>query len=158
MSEYNFKKLVKEKTKEAAFKDLIGLKNMPGKHTKMVNLHYSDLCIQEYLLDGNSNTEISKIIFEARGRNLNIKAHKRWQYGDDLCLGCNVNIETEDELLTCPGFCESKETENEVISYSLVFGKSVSEMIKVATVIRKRLKVRQKLLENGWKWMESKWC
>ena len=83
---------------------------------------------------------------------MNIKAHKRWQYGDDLCLGCNVNIETEDELLTCPGFCESKETENEVISYSLVFGKSVSEMIKVATVIRKRLKVRQKLLDkNGWK-------
>ena len=149
MSEYSFKKFVKEQTKEAAFKYLIGLKNKPGKHTKMANLDYSDLCIQEYLLDGNSNTEISKIIFKARGRNLDIKEHKRWKYGDDLCLGCNENIETENELLSCSGFCESNETENADISYSLVFGKSVSEMIKVATVIRKRLKVRQKLLENG---------
>jgi hypothetical protein len=55
----------------------------------------------------------------------------------------------ETELLSCPGLCEENETENEDISYSLVFGKSVSEMIKVAIVIRKRLKVRQKLLENG---------
>ena len=73
MSEYGFKKYVKTQTKEATFKHLIELKNKPGKHTKMVDLNYSELCIQEYLLDGNRNTEISKLIFKARGRNLNIK-------------------------------------------------------------------------------------
>ena len=34
------------------------------------------------------------------------------------------------------------------IFYSLVFGDKVSEMVKVAKVIRKRLKVREKLIEN----------
>ena len=67
MSEYGFKKYVKKQTEEAAFKHLIELKNKPGKHTKMVDLNY---IIQEYLLDGNRNTEISKLIFKARGRNL----------------------------------------------------------------------------------------
>ena len=102
-----------------------------------------------FLLDGNNNTEISKLIFKARGRNLNIKEHKRWKYEDDLCVGCKMNSESENELLSCPGFCESNETNNEEISYSLVFGDNVSEMIKVAKVIRKRLKVREKLMENG---------
>jgi hypothetical protein len=35
MSEYSFKKYVKTKTREAAFKHLMELKNMPGKQTKM---------------------------------------------------------------------------------------------------------------------------
>ena len=100
-------------------------------------------------MDGKTNTEISKIIFKGIGKNLIIKEHKRWKHKDNLRHGYNLNIETENELLSCPGFCESNETENEDISYSLVFGKSVSEMIKVARVKRKRLKVRQKLLENG---------
>ena len=46
MSKYSFKKYVKTQTKEAAFKHLIELKqNKTGKHTKMVNLNYSELCI-----------------------------------------------------------------------------------------------------------------
>ena len=61
---YSFKKYVKTQTKEAAFKHLIEQnKTKTGKHTKMVNLNYSELCIQEYLLEGNSSTEIFKLIF-----------------------------------------------------------------------------------------------
>ena len=149
MSEYGFKKYVKTQTKEAAFKHLMELKNKPGKHTKMVNLNYSELCIQEYLLDGNSNTEISKLIFKARGRNLNIKEHKRWKYEDTLCVGCNEKNESENELLSCPGFSETNEIIYEEIIYSLVFGNKVSEMVKVAKEIRKMLKVREKLMDNG---------
>ena len=125
------------------------LKNTPGKQTKMVNLNYSKLGIQEYLLDENENTEISKLIFKARGRNLDIKEHKRWKYSDNLCVGCQLNPESEKELLSCPGFRESNETKNEELTYSLVFGANVSEMVKIARVIRKKLKIRDKLLENG---------
>ena len=149
MSEYIFKKYVKTKTREAAFKHLMELKNMPGKQTKMVNLKYSELCIQEYLLDGNTNTEMSKLIFKARGRNLDIKEHKKWKYADNLCVGCQVNVESEQELLSCPGFSDSNETTNEEIEYSLVFGENVNEMVKIGREIRKRLKVREKLMDNG---------
>ena len=148
MSEYSFKKMVKQKTIDAAFKYLIEQKNKPGKQTKIANLQYNSLCIQEYLLDGNRSTEISKIIFKARGRNIDIKEHKRWKYNDNICVGCNDNIESENELLSCPGLCEPNEKMDEEIAYSLVFGDSVSDMIRVAKVIRKRLKIRQKLLEE----------
>ena len=98
----------------------------------MVDLNYSELCIQEYMLDGNTNTEISKLIFKPPGRNLNIKEHKRWKYEDALCVGCKENSESENELLSCPGFSESNEKINEEISYSLVFGDKASKTIKVA--------------------------
>jgi hypothetical protein len=116
------------------------------KQTKMINLNHSQLCIQEYLLEGNANTEMSKLIFRARGRNLDIKEHKRWKYADDLCMGCQVNLESENELLSCPGFTEPNETSN--VEFG-VFGENVSEMVKVAKEIRRRLKIRDKLMDNG---------
>ena len=61
----------------------------------------------------------------------------------------NGTGESENELLSCPGFSELNEIINKEISYSLVFGDKVSEMVQVAQVIRKRLKVRDKLMENG---------
>ena len=68
MSEYKFKKIVKEKTVQAAFNYLMEQKNTPGKHTKIKNIEYKQLCIQEYLLEGNYNTEISKLIFKMKGK------------------------------------------------------------------------------------------
>ena len=65
--------------------------------------------MQEYLNDGNRNTRISKLIFKARGRNLDIKMHKKWKYSDAICLGCGKNDETENELLLCDGFGDRNE-------------------------------------------------
>jgi hypothetical protein len=148
MSTYQFKKIVKEKVIQAGLKYLLEKKNEPGKQTKIAHLQYEKLKMQEYLLDGNKNTEISKLIFKARGRNLDIKTHKKWKYKDNLCIGCNIRIETEEELLSCPGFGEQGEKSNEIISFSLVFGDAVNDMIRVAEKIRKRLKRREKILEE----------
>ena len=84
-----------------------------------------------------------------RGKTQEIKDHKKWKYENNLCVGCSITIETEKELLECPGFCEGDEASNENSSYSVVFGESVSDMVRVAKEIRRRLKVREKLLENG---------
>ena len=149
MSEFSFKKIVKQKTIEAAFKYLMEQKNKPGKHTKIQNIEYKELCIQEYLLEGNMNTEISKLIYKMRGKTLDIKEHKKWKNDDNLCVGCDKNVETENELLSCPGFCEENETKRDKISYSVVFGDSVGDMVRVAKEIRKRLKVREKILDAG---------
>ena len=149
MSEFKFKKMVKQKTMIAAFKYLIEQKNKPGKHTKIKNIEYKQLGIQEYLLEGNFNTELSKVIFKMRGKTLEIKDHKKWKYDDNLCVGCSTNIETENELLSCPGYCEKDEEIYENLSYNVVFGDSVTEMVRVAKEIRKRLKVREKLMEAG---------
>ena len=41
------------------------------------------------------------------------------------------------------------ETTNEEIEYSLVFGENVNEMVKIGREIRKRLKFKEKLMDNG---------
>ena len=84
------------KTSEAGFSYLINLKN---KQTKILNIQYSDLRIQEYLLEGNMNTELAKVIFKARAKCLDIKSHKQWKYKDDVCIGCGKNSETVEEWI-----------------------------------------------------------
>jgi hypothetical protein len=40
-------------------------------------------------MDGNQNTEISKLILKARGNNLDIKEHKKWK--------CKVSVSQKTE-------------------------------------------------------------
>ena len=144
MSKYRFKQLVKQKTEEAGFAYLIREKN---KQKKISHLKYVKLEMQEYLLEGNRNTRLSKLIFKARGRNLDIKTHKKWKYSDDICVGCGENIESEEELLVCSGFSDGKGN-TEKVSYSWFFRDSVGLMTKVASQMEKRLKVRKKMLDE----------
>ena len=81
MSKYTFKKLLKEKTKMAAFEYLEAQKN---KQDKIKDIVYSKLEMQEYLADGERNIEISKTIFKARGKTLDVKLQKRWKYSDTI--------------------------------------------------------------------------
>ena len=49
-----------------------------------MDIEYSKLEMQEYLLCGDRNTSISKFIFKARGCNLDIKTQKKWKYDDNI--------------------------------------------------------------------------
>jgi hypothetical protein len=142
MSKVSFKKLVKENTKKAAFKYLLKEKN---KQSKIAHLQYERLEMQEYLMEGNKNTKLSQLIFKTRGRTLSIKTHKKWKYDDNICVGCEEKIETEDEFLTCKGLGDENE---ENVSYEMVFGEVLEDMIKLAKVIRKRQKAREKILDG----------
>ena len=92
-------------------------KNKPGKHRKIENITYKNLCIQEYLLDGNINSELAKLIYKARGRTLNINEHKKWKYSDNICVGSSVRIESENGLPSCPGLGEELEKD---LTYNVV--------------------------------------
>ena len=96
-------------------------------------------------MEGNKNTKLSQLIFRTRGRTLAIKTNKKWKFDDNICVGCDKKIETEDEVLTCRGLGDENE---ESVSYEMVFGESVEDMIKLAKVIRKRLKAREKILDG----------
>ena len=148
LSTFKFKKIVNQKTNEAAFKYLEEKKNEPGKQTKIKQLKYEKLEIQEYLLEGNRNTVLSKLIFKARGRNLDIKGHKKWKYEDDICVGCQSKQESEQELIDCPGLKSQNLESQEDISYSVVFGNNLSEMFKLAQIMQSRLKLRKKILDE----------
>ena len=59
-----------------------------------------------------------------------------------------IKDETEEEFLSCPGLSEQNENIENNISFNLVYGKSVKDMLRVATFVRKRLKTRWKILEE----------
>ena len=137
-----------EKITEAGFKYLIKKKNEKGKQRKIEQLEYSKLSIQEYLLCGNNDTEISKLIFKARGKLLDMKEHKKWKFKDDICVGCETKSETFEEVIFCPGLMEPDEIVDEKLSYNVFLGGSVEDMERIAKILKKRFKRREKILED----------
>ena len=143
MSKFSFKKLVKEKANTAAFKYLLEKKQT---QSKISNLNYADLRIQEYLLDGNQNTNISKLIFKARSKTLDLKAQKSWKYDDKICIGCEEREETGEEVLSCDGL--GGQNGNKPLKYNWFYSDSVEEIRNVAKVMNEKLKIRKKKMEN----------
>ena len=146
MSTWSVKKLVKEKTSTAAFKYLLEIKN---KQTKISHIQYDDLEIQSYLLDGNRNIEESRVIYKARSLTLNIKTQKSWKYKDDLCVGCGVKSETVEEFLSCMGYSEQDTlSQPNPVDYNLVFDGELRDRTIVAKELIRRLKLRDKILDE----------
>ena len=61
------------------------------------------------MLDGNQNIKVAKLKFKARSMTLDLKMQKKWRYEDTTCIGCGVNNETGEEILSCSGYSDSKD-------------------------------------------------
>ena len=90
--------MVKEKTSLAAFNYLIAEKN---KQTKIAHIQYSSLEMQEYMMDGDMVIDVTKFIFKARSKTLDITAQRKWKYEDNTCIGWKTRDETGQEILSC---------------------------------------------------------
>ena len=138
--------MVKSQTEEAGFRYLFKEKN---KQNKISQIQYKQLKMQDYLLNGNKNTGLAKLIYKARGKTLDIKSQKKWKYKDDLCVGCSQNIESESEILTCVKFCDENEVVNWKLSYNMVFSDTVNDMFLVAKELQKKLKKRNNIIDSS---------
>ena len=137
----SFKKLLKEKTTLAAFKYL---KSEQSKQTKICDIVYSKLGIQEYLINGDRNVNVAKCIFKARSKTLDIKVQKKWRYEDTKCSGCMMNDETGDEMLNCTSFGEN----DSEMKYEWFYSDNIDQQIIVAKTMMKKLKMRKNLREE----------
>ena len=141
MSKFQLKKILKEKIRNEAF---IYLKNQQTKQEKIKNIEYKELKMQDYLADGDRKILVSKLIYKARGMNLDIKMQKRWKYEDFKCEGCKENSETGEEILQCD---QLGINENQA-QYSWFFSTSVSKQIAVGKVMLEKLKKRKRIREE----------
>ena len=132
--------MLREKTNIAAFKYLTAQKS---KQTKIDDIEYSKLEMKAYLADGDRDIRVSRLIFKARGKTLDIKMQKRWKYDDTRCTGCGNKEETGQEILMCDKLSENPEN----IPYSW-FYKNLEEQVTVAKLMMKKLKLREKLREE----------
>ena len=100
-------------------------------------------------MDGNINTQLSIIIFKARSLTLDIKLHKKWKFKDTVCVGCGEREESGEEILECDGFDkERKEKISNKMSYDKFFDGTSIQMVELAQVLKKRLKVRGKIMQE----------
>ena len=144
-SKWKFKKIVNEKISKAGFAYL--LEKMSSQNIK--HIKYENLALQEYLLDGNKNSSVAKFIFKARSMTLDIKMHRKWKYSDTTCIGCGSNRETGEEILACSGLGELEQGDSDKpYMYSLFYYGTTGEMVKLAKVMMKKLKVREKIKER----------
>ena len=141
MSKFSFNKLLKKKVKIAAFLYLNGAKS---KQEKIKDIIYTKLEMQEYLADGDRNINVSKLIFKARGRSLDIKLQKKWKYEDKLCTGCNLMEESGEEILHCKNLGENENG----APYVWFFSDLVDDQLTVGKIMMKKLKERKKLREE----------
>ena len=100
-----WKKLVNEKTKEAALRYLVS-ENRQKEKTK--HIKFKTLKLSEYLRT-NKNTNISNIIFSLRSGGLDIKTWNKWKYDDNLCVMCENKEENMDHLMECLEYGETKD-------------------------------------------------
>ena len=76
-SKYKFKKMIKEKARQAAFEYLIEIKNS---HSKMDNLQYSQLEMQKYLSNNFIYKNDAQLLFKLRTRMAEFKGNfQKWQ-------------------------------------------------------------------------------
>ena len=73
MTEWRFKRLVKDKTEIAGLKYLLKQYEKPR---KIIKIYYSSLALQQYFFGGN----MSKLIFKTRSNALNIKTPRKWKF------------------------------------------------------------------------------
>jgi hypothetical protein len=88
--------------------------------------------MQEYLVDGDRNTMVSKMLYKARG--INIKLHNKWKYSDTLCSGCQVNEELGEEFSRYEILGENVQK----ISYKWFYSRFVSNQISAGKVMIKK--------------------
>ena len=146
MSEWSFKKLVKDRTEKAALKFLLDEKE---KQTKIAHVQYDRLEIQDYMISGECSTKMSRIIFKARSQTLDVKTQRKWKYNDKACIGCKRKEETGQEIMICENLNNENRIATHPINYGAFFDKNLTNMVKAAILIDKALKRRQMILEIG---------
>ena len=138
MSKIQLKKLLKEKIRSEA---LIFLKDQQLKQEKIKHIEYKDLKMQDYLSEGDRKIAISKIIYKARGKILDIKFQKRWKYDDLQCEGCQQNIESGEEILKC----ENLGSNEKGAEYDWFYSDLLTKQIEAGRVMLKKLNKRKQL-------------
>ena len=146
MSVWSFKKLVKTKTKAAGLKYLLVQKE---RQSKTIQIQYDELAIQEYFVNGHCGKKLSKLIFKARSKTLDIKMQQKWKYADIICIGCKIREESCDEILLCEKLNNQNRVADNPIDFNWFFKNTVSDVVKVGLVLENGLKERDKILYAG---------
>jgi len=130
-----WKEMIKRKTKEKAFKDLL---KENSEKTKTKDIVFEDLELSDYLKE-NKNTTLSNTIFSVRSGTLDIKQWNSWSYENNLCLMCEFKEETMDHLMECQGYG----TKIEDLKWRDIYKNDTEIQYEIAKEVKKRMDIRK---------------
>ena len=98
-SKSSFKNLVKVKTQEYTLNYLL---NKKERHSKMENLNYFKLKLQNYLRDKNISVDEARNLFRYRTRVAKFKQNMKSSFSVATCPFCLVQPDTKAHTFQCP--------------------------------------------------------
>ena len=99
-SVYSFKRIVKIKAKEYTLDYLL---NMKEEHSKMENLSYIELKLQNYLKDDQITVQEAKNLFRFRTRGAKFRSNMKNNYEMSVaCPLCHLQLDTQQHSVQCP--------------------------------------------------------
>ena len=139
-SKSSFKNLVKKKAREIALEQLLENKE---KHSKMKNLDYSELKLQQYFQLPEISIAQARNIFKYRTRMLPFGENFRGQKESVICPLCHTHPDSQVWCLRCPAMRKE-------ISDNANVDDIHTDELKMDTVqaVEEILKVRQNILES----------
>ena len=98
-SKNSFKRMVKIHTQEYTLAYLLKIKES---HTKMENLHYTEIKLQNYLKNSEITVEEARNLFKYRTRVAHFKENMKSSYASTVCPLCMVQPDTQTHSMQCP--------------------------------------------------------
>ena len=138
VSKFKFKKMIKEKARQAAFEYLMDIKKS---HSKMDNLQYSQLEMQKYLSNNFIYKNDAQLLFKLRTRMADFKGNFKNGNVDLTCRFC-LEDDLQDHVLVCDAVA-SNIPEASQVQYKNLFSSNEKEVKRTLEAIKKALQYRE---------------
>ena len=150
MTKESYKNFVKRKIRIAAFEYL---KNLQKTHSKIRNLVYNNLEIQNYMTSPLFSDEEVNILHALRSRAIDCKDNYKNMYKQDdlLCSLCRMQNCDQKHILECKVLLDIFKTEemsNHNIVYEDIFHEDVSKQKAVTALFKALIELRSKMLQD----------
>ena len=146
ISKNSFKNIIKNKATNATLKYLNEAK---VHHSKLENLHCSELMPQTYFTDSRLTSNEVKLLFKLRTRMFECKNNFKNQYRENLfCNLCKVSVDSQRHLLECFVLrnCVPELRKNK-IKYEFIF-EDIEHQVEAIRLLYKIVNIREVLLDK----------
>ena len=141
-----FAEIVKKAIKAAAFSELMTRKQS---HSKMKDLQYNELSMQNYLKSDLISFDKAKSLYKFRVRDVNVKNNRKTSNSDLNCpLHSSSNedyLDDQHHLLHCSELVDHPaptSDDGKCCSYQDIFGNDLPKMVLAINLLDKSMKIR----------------
>ena len=144
MKKSTLKRMLNKAISKRAFERLIEMKE---KHSKLDNLKYSNLKMQNYLKPSRVKATQNEIetIFKMRSRMTDVKLNFRRKYENLDCRACNQEEESQKHLYECLEILKNKEIKTKMMKYDQIFGENSRNQVEIAKQFLENIEIRNTL-------------